>query len=58
MILIIQNIILIIGADLTVKAAMFVGRVFVLEMLPFDFGEYLLYRDSEYVTIYEENRLI
>ena len=26
-------------------------------MLPFDFGEYLLYRDSEYVAIYEENKI-
>ena len=44
--------------DLTVKAAKYlVGRVFVLEMLPFDFGEYLLYRDSEYHTIYEKNKI-
>jgi len=44
--------------DLTVKAAKYlVGRVFVLEMLPFDFGEYLLYRDSEYREIYEKNKI-
>ncbi|MEK9183073.1 MAG: ATP-binding protein [Patescibacteria group bacterium] len=44
--------------DLTVKAAKhLVGRVFVLEMLPFDFGEYLLYRDGEYYAIYEKNKI-
>ena len=44
--------------DLTVKAAKYlVGRVFVLEMLPFDFGEYLLYRDSEYHNVYEKNKI-
>lgn len=44
--------------DLTVKAAKYlVGRVFVLEMLPFDFGEYLLYRDSAYHDIYEKNKI-
>lgn len=44
--------------DLTVKAAKYlVGRVFVLEMLPFDFGEYLLFRDSAYYVLYEKNRI-
>lgn len=44
--------------DLTIKAAKYlVGRVFVLEMLPFDFGEYLLFRDKKYHAIYEENKI-
>lgn len=44
--------------DLTIKAAKYlVGRVFVLEMLPFDFGEYLLFRDRKYHTVYEENKI-
>ncbi|MEK7065249.1 MAG: ATP-binding protein [Patescibacteria group bacterium] len=44
--------------DLTVKAAKYlVGRVFVLEMLPFDFGEYLLCRDSECYGVYEKNKI-
>lgn len=44
--------------DLTVKAAKYlVGRVFVLEMLPFDFGEYLSCRNSECHAIYEGNKI-
>ncbi|HBV58296.1 MAG TPA: hypothetical protein DEB73_03495 [Candidatus Magasanikbacteria bacterium] len=44
--------------DLTVKAAKFlVGRVFVLEMLPFDFSEYLSFRDSEFLVDYEKNKI-
>ncbi|MBI5230533.1 MAG: ATP-binding protein [Candidatus Magasanikbacteria bacterium] len=44
--------------DLTLKAAKYlVGRVFVLEIFPFDFGEYLLSRDRAYYTFYEKNKI-
>ena len=44
--------------DLTIKAAKFlVGRVFVLEMLPFNFEEYLQCRDPKYCSIYTKNKI-
>lgn len=44
--------------DLTIKAAKhLVGRVFVLEMFPFDFGEYLLSRDPVCYAFYEKNKI-
>jgi predicted AAA+ superfamily ATPase len=43
--------------DLTIKAAKYlVGRVFILEMLPFDFEEYLSFRDSKIGKIYERDK--
>ncbi|MEA1963175.1 MAG: ATP-binding protein [Patescibacteria group bacterium] len=46
------------AVDLTVKAIKFlVGRIFVLEMHPFDFYEYLLYRDLNYAKVYEKNKI-
>lgn len=44
--------------DLTVKAIKYlVGRVFVLEMYPFNFGEFLLARNKNYAGIYAKNRI-
>ncbi len=44
--------------DLTIKVLKFlVGRVFILEMQPFDFGEFLLARDENYYNLYLNNRI-
>ncbi len=46
------------AVDLTVKTIKFlVGRIFVLEMYPFDFYEYLLYRNQSYARIYLKNKI-
>jgi len=43
--------------DLTIKEVKFlVGRVFVFEMFPFDFEEYLSFRDSNYFKLYKRER--
>lgn len=43
--------------DLTIKTLKFmVGRILILELFPFDFGEYLTFRDPEYARWYEEHR--
>lgn len=44
--------------DLTIKAVKYlVGRVFILEMLPFDFEEYLYFRDENYCRVYRQNKI-
>ena len=46
------------AVDLTVKAVKYlVGRIFIFEMLPFDFEEYLYFRDSNYAGIYKQNKI-
>jgi len=43
--------------DLTVKAVKYlVGRVFVFEMFPFDFEEYLSFRDVNYYELYKREK--
>jgi len=43
--------------DLTVKAVKFlVGRIFVFEMFPFDFEEYLRAKDSGVLKLYQKNK--
>ena len=44
--------------DLTIKVLKFlVGRVFILEMQPFDFGEFLLAKDENYYKVYVDNKV-
>ncbi len=44
--------------DLTIKVLKFlVGRVFILEMQPFDFGEFLLAKDENYYKVYIDNKI-
>ena len=44
--------------DLTVKAIKFlVGRIFVFNMFPFDFFEFLLYRDSNFAGLYKKMKI-
>src|SRR3990172_8634687 len=43
---------------LTIKAVKYlVGRIFIFEMLPFDFEEYLYFRDGNYAGIYKQNKI-
>ncbi|MBU1062831.1 MAG: ATP-binding protein [Patescibacteria group bacterium] len=44
--------------DLTIKAIKFlVGRVFVLNMFPLNFSEYLFYRDKNFYKIYNNKKI-
>ncbi len=44
--------------DLTIEALKFlVGRVFILEMHPFDFEEFLLFKDKNYHRLYLKNKI-
>lgn len=44
--------------DLTVKTIKYlVGRIFVFEMLPLDFEEYLSFRNESYFEIYRKNKI-
>ncbi len=44
--------------DLTVKTIKYlVGRIFIFEMLPLDFEEYLSFRNGSYAEIYRENKI-
>lgn len=46
------------AVDLTIEALKFlVGRVFVIELYPFDFGEFLLAKNKDYHQLYEKNRI-
>src|SRR3989344_121381 len=46
------------AVDLTIKAVKYlVGRIFIFEMLPFDFEEYLYFRDGNYAGIYKQNKI-
>ncbi|MCK5061669.1 ATP-binding protein [Candidatus Parcubacteria bacterium] len=46
------------ATDLTIKAIKFlVGRIFVLQMYPFDFSEFLLYKDKNYANIYSQLKI-
>lgn len=44
--------------DLTVETIKFlVGRVFVIELQPFDFEEFLSFKDSNYYQLYQKNKI-
>ena len=46
------------AVDLTIKVLKFlVGRVFILEMQPFDFEEFLLAKDENYHRVYLDNKI-
>lgn len=46
------------AVDLTVQAIKYlVGRVFILEMHPFDFEEFLLAKDKNYFQLYLDNKI-
>ncbi len=46
------------AVDLTIEALKFlVGRVFVIELYPFDFGEFLLAKNKDYYQLYKKNRI-
>lgn len=47
------------ATDLTIKAIRFlVGRIFILNMYPFDFYEYLLAKDKNYAAVYKKEKII
>lgn len=46
------------AVDLTIKTVRFlVGRIFVLPMYPFDFHEFLTYKDSSYANFYNKKKI-
>lgn len=46
------------AVDLTVRAVKFlVGRIFILPMHPFNFYEFLTYRDSAYAKLYNKHKI-
>jgi uncharacterized protein len=46
------------AVDLTIRAVKFlVGRVFILPMYPFDFSEFLTYKDKFYANLYNKKKI-